>query len=152
MRRVKGNATTDFGAPGAVPPDDEKPMRDADLRRYRAMLRAYWRAFDEAVESARGKKLAPGPRGGGRSLERIVDHVVEAERGYLSALGAKAPPSNASIEEVRDAVIEGMGSSARGEIPALGPRGGKRWKPRFFARRLGWHALDHAWEIGDRAS
>jgi hypothetical protein len=26
-----------------------------------------------------------------------------------------------------------------------------RWKPRFFARRLLWHALDHLWEIEDRS-
>jgi hypothetical protein len=146
----RGDATTDFGAPGAVPKADERPMGDADLERYSAILRSCWRAFDAAVQSARGKTLAKGPRGGGRSLHGIVDHVVGAELGYLSALGWKTSADADAIDAVRDAVIAGMAASARGEIPAVGPRGGKRWKPRFFARRLAWHALDHAWEIEDR--
>ena len=29
------------------------------------------------------------------------------------------------------------------------PDGGK-WPPRYAARRIAWHALDHAWEIEDR--
>jgi hypothetical protein len=48
-------------------------------------------------------------------------------------------------------VIDGLRASARGEIPAKGPRGGMRWTARKFARRLAWHAIDHAWEIEDRA-
>ena len=148
--RLRGNATTDFGAPGAVPPADERPVGAADLKRTGAILRACWRAFDDAVEGARGKRLATGPRGGGRSLDAIVEHVVEAERGYLGGLGWKAP-AGADSDGVRAAVLEGLAASARGEIPARGPRGGKRWKPRFFARRLAWHALDHAWEIEDRS-
>ena len=35
--------------------------------------------------------------------------------------------------------------------PPPGPRGGKRWLPRYFVRRVGWHVLDHALEIEDRA-
>jgi hypothetical protein len=30
------------------------------------------------------------------------------------------------------------------------PLGGKRWPSRYAARRIAWHALDHAWEIEDR--
>jgi len=29
-------------------------------------------------------------------------------------------------------------------------QGDLRWAPRFFLRRLAWHAVDHAWEIEDR--
>jgi len=39
---------------------------------------------------------------------------------------------------------------ARGELPELGPRGGKRWPAPYAIRRSAWHALDHAWEIEDR--
>ncbi len=38
-----------------------------------------------------GTTLATGPRGGGRSLEGIVAHVMQADAGYLSAVGWKAP-------------------------------------------------------------
>jgi hypothetical protein len=152
VARMRGNATTDFGAPGIMPTTDERAMNAADLKRTTAILRAVWRAFDSAVEKARGKQLAKGPRGGGRTLDAIVRHVVDAEAGYLNALGWKPPPRLPSIEEVRGAILDGLAASARGEIPARGPRGGKRWKPRFFARRLAWHALDHAWEIEDRSA
>ena len=29
---------------------------------------------------------------------------------------------------------------------------GRRWTPRYAARRIAWHALDHAWEIEDRSN
>lgn len=40
--------------------------------------------------------------------------------------------------------------AARGKELQVGPRGGKRWKPRYYVRRSAWHILDHAWEIEDR--
>ena len=27
----------------------------------------------------------------------------------------------------------------------------KGWRPRYAARRIAWHVLDHAWEIEDRS-
>lgn len=151
VQRLRGNATTDFGAPGAVPEADKRPLGDTELRRAVAILGAAWGALDEAASKARGKQLAKGPRGGGRDLAAIVRHVTEAEAGYLSALGWKAAPGATSYEQVRAAILDGLALSARGDIPARGPRGGRRWKPRFFVRRAAWHALDHAWEIEDRS-
>jgi hypothetical protein len=43
-----------------------------------------------------------------------------------------------------------LAAGARGELPERGPRGGARWTPRSFVRRVAWHVLDHAWEIEDR--
>jgi hypothetical protein len=152
VARLPGNATTDFGAPGAAPAADDRAMSESDLAATSAILRACWRTFDAAVRRARGKRLAKGPRGGGRVLDAIMRHVVDAEAGYLRALGWKAPTGAPSATQVRDAVLTGLAASAHGEIPARGPRGGVRWRPRFFARRLAWHALDHAWEIEDRSA
>ena len=64
--RLKGNATTDFGVPGLAPSIDSKTLEEAELRRLQSILRACWRAFDGTNESARGKTLRKGPRGGGR--------------------------------------------------------------------------------------
>jgi hypothetical protein len=152
VARHNGNATTDFGAPGVMPTPDERDMDESDVERTSAIMRAVWRAFDATVASARGKRLAKGPRGGGRDLGAIVRHVFDAESGYVGALGWKGPAGSSSGEEHRKAVLDGLAASARGDIPARGPRGGKRWRPRFFARRLTWHALDHAWEIEDRSA
>jgi hypothetical protein len=156
VQRLKGDATTDFGAPGSAPSADQEPVTAADLRRFEAVLRATWRAFDRAVEGAAGKELTKGPRGGGRSLDGIVRHVIDAEGAYLNALGWKLRKDRGSdrsgeIERTRKAVLEGLEASVRGEILRRGPRGGVRWLPRYFVRRLAWHALDHAWEIEDRA-
>lgn len=147
--RLKGNATTDFGAPDAAPSGDADPLADEELRRLESVLRACWRGFDAAVDLAKGKTLQTGPRGGGRKREGIVEHVLGAERGYLSSLGGKVGESE-SQEAVRQAILKTLKASARGEIAEFGPRGGKRWSPRYFVRRETWHVLDHLWEIEDR--
>ena len=157
VERHAGNATTDFGAPAAALNHDSAALSTAELARLRTLIEASWRAFDDAAKAARGTTLAKGPRGGGRPLEAIARHVRDAEAGYLSALGSpfKADPKaafRAELERGREAVREGIGASARGELPGKGPRGGKRWTARFFARRLAWHAVDHAWEIEDRST
>jgi hypothetical protein len=151
--RLRGNATTDFGAPGMAPAADAAPLDAPEQRRLLAVLRACWRTFDAAVERAEGRTLATGPRGGGRSLDAIVDHVTGADGGYLGALGWKARAGEGSDpepERTRRAIADGLRASAQGAIPARGPRGGVRWTGRFFVRRSAWHVLDHAWEIEDR--
>jgi hypothetical protein len=155
VERTKGNATTDFGAPGVPAKVDDAPVSGPDLIRMRALLIAGWTAFDDGVKKAKGKRLAKGPRGGGRSVTGIVEHVRDAETGYLSALGAPLRSSargQALIDATRNAAIDAMGASARGELPTKGPRGGIRWKARFFLRRDLWHILDHLWEIEDRST
>jgi len=150
VERVPGNATTDFGAPGVPGKVDAIKVSDADLARLSKALEASWRAFDAGVAKAKGKKLATGPRGGGRSVEKIVAHVRDAELGYLGGLGAPKPKTK-DVKAARAAVLQALAASARGEYPAKGPRGGVRWKPRFFVRRAIWHTLDHLWEIEDRS-
>lgn len=149
VERLKGNATTDFGAPDMAPAGDEGPLDESELRRLQSILKACWRAFDAAVEKAEGKELRTGPRGGGRKLEGIVEHVLGAEKGYLSSLGGKVSQSE-SLEGTRHVILKTLETSARGEIAEYGPRGGKRWSPRYFVRRGAWHVLDHVWEIEDR--
>jgi hypothetical protein len=157
VARLEGDSTTDFGAPAMQLPNDWDPIGADELERIERLLKACWLVFDKAVENAEGHELRKGPRGGGRDLEKIIDHVVGAEEGYLSRLGWKWKPDSVEMqtiderkERVRSQVIQGLGVAADGQLPREGPRGGKRWPPRFFARRLAWHALDHAWEIEDR--
>ncbi|HYK99295.1 MAG TPA: hypothetical protein VEU77_12980 [Candidatus Acidoferrales bacterium] len=151
VERTGGNATTDFGAPGVPAKIDAAKVGDADLARLYAALDVCWRAFDATVAKARGKALAKGPRGGGRTLDKIAAHVYEAELAYLSGLGAPFKSKGSDLTAERAAVREALAASARGEIPAKGPRGGLRWKPRYFVRRAMWHTLDHLWEIEDRS-
>lgn len=150
VERLHGDATTDFGAPSAAPAIDAEPMTEAELRRAQAILRACWRAFDAAADAATGKELRTGPRGGGRDLDRIVEHVVGADAGYLRLIGAKpGPEQEAGPGPMRAAILDGLGTAVREGVPPS-PRGGKRWTPRYFLRRCAWHVLDHAWELEDR--
>ncbi len=151
--RIKGNATTDFGTPGMIPESDNRPMDEAELKRQQAILLACWSTFDAAARAARGKALSTGPRGGGRDLNRIINHVFEAENAYISRLGwkmrEKGDPGEAGLTERRE-IMAAVAASARGELPARGPRGGLHWPARYYVRRSAWHILDHAWEIEDR--
>ncbi|MFN8376595.1 MAG: DinB family protein [Anaerolineae bacterium] len=155
VERLPGNATTDFGAPDASLSGDTVPVTSEELARWQVILRACWQAFDQALQAADGKSLRKGPRGGGRDLSKIIQHVREVNAAYVSSLGAKlkAVPEDSpqqAFERMRDAILAALTASANGEIPAVGPRGGLRWTPRYFVRRLAWHELDHAWEIEDR--
>jgi hypothetical protein len=89
VERLPGNATTDFGAIGVIPSADRATASPADCARLEKVLRAGWRALDAARTRATGKALRKGPRGGGRELAAIIDHVGDADRGYLNALGWK---------------------------------------------------------------
>lgn len=153
--RLTGNATTDFGALNVDLPSDTQPVDASELQRWQVILEACWAAFDSAVQAALGKELRKGPRGGGRDLEKIVEHVIEVDHGYLRSLGGKlkrnreADPSEA-LREIRQAILTTLDEAVQGKLPTHGPRGGARWTPRYFVRRLAWHELDHTWEIEDR--
>jgi len=150
VKRLKGNAGTEFGVPSLGLPSDGEPMGTAELERLVGILEACWAAFDRAAKSAKGLELRKGPRGGGRDLDKMSAHVLEADQGYMAALGAR-PPKAAGPGDLHAAMLDAFRSRARGK-PVADPRDTKKpWTPRYFARRVGWHVLDHAWEIEDRA-
>jgi hypothetical protein len=151
--RLQGDAATDMGSlSGSAPKYDSKPLDQPDHERLVKILEACWKALDRAAHDAKGKELRKGPRGGGRMLDNIVQHVLDAEGGYLRRLEYKRDkPAEKDASLTRRAMLEALAASVRGEVPEEGPRGGKRWTGRYFVRREAWHVLDHAWEIEDRA-
>lgn len=155
VERLQGNDATDFGAANIAPPQDAAPFGTDDLQRAQTILRAVWRAFDRAAEAATGQELSKGPRGGGRELDGIVRHLLDADSGYLSRVAQKVPKDKGPIlhealELTRKIMLEALEAGVRGEIPTHGPRGGALWTARYFVRRVAWHTLDHAWELEDR--
>jgi hypothetical protein len=154
IERLAGNASTDFGA--WCCPIQRYATVDDPSSNVCKPLEACWYAFDVAVGSAAGKELRKGPRGGGREVDQIVRHVLDADGGYLSSLGWKlklneADSAEKRLEQTRQAILDGLASAARGEVEARGPRGGLRWTPRQFVRRVAWHALDRSpGDIDDR--
>ena len=155
VERLKGDATTDFGAPSIAPKADVRSIDRRWLTRQEKILRASWDAFDRAAENVTGA-LAKGPRGGGREVDAIVAHVIGAEASYARMIGAAArgfeeAGADAAREEERAIVLDGLERAVVDGIP-VGPRGGKRWSAPYFVRRAAWHVLDHTWEIEDRSS
>jgi hypothetical protein len=155
VERLKGDAGTDFGAPGGSPRVDATPIDPADAKRLESILRACWRTLEAAVEDAGDRELRKGPRGGGRTVEGIVEHVLGAESGYMSRVGRKFSASGdgspgAQVAAAGGILLDEMADAIRDGVPPAGPRGGTRWTARYYVRRSAWHVLDHAWEIEDR--
>lgn len=155
VERLEGNRTTDFGAPDMPLPQDQQSIDADELERFKTLLKSCWEAFDRAIKKAEGKELRKGPRGGGRDLEKIIEHVIGADEAYLKRIGWKIENFQETnpderLARIRDEILEGLTTAARDELPTEGPRGGKRWQPRYYLRRVAWHVIDHTWEIEDR--
>jgi DinB family protein len=153
--RVKGDSGTDFGAPSVAAKAEAARVDARELRRLRSILGATWNAFDAAADAARGKELRSGPRGGGRSLQKIVAHVLSSDASYLRRIAGHPPavPERdpwAAADDLRAVVTEALERGVREGVPERGPRGGKMMTLRYFVRRSAWHVLDHTWEIEDR--
>jgi hypothetical protein len=150
IESAPGNATTAFGAPDVTAEADRAPLTVAAARRLAGLVTAAWAVFDE-VAAASPEELRKGPRGGGRDRDKMIDHVLGAEAGYARKLGVKLKPPAiddiAAIEELRESIAAVLGVASDGSPPV--PNG---WTPRYAARRIAWHVLDHAWEMEDRAT
>jgi hypothetical protein len=157
VEQLRGGSGTDFGVPSAEAKADRRAIDEAELHRLSGILAAAWAALDLAAERGVGHELAKGPRGGGRDLDKIVSHVLEAEVAYYVQIGgaARDVPRDADeatrMEAVRTLALDALADRARGvPIPPNPRRKAKYWSARYFVRRSAWHALDHAWEIEDR--
>jgi len=137
---IPGDATTDFGAPSVSGEWDRAPLRRADADRLASLLEETWHFFDDVVASAPAV-LRKGPRGGGRDRDAIVAHLLEAERSYGRRFGVRVPPRTAWADQ-RAAYADALRAGALDQ----------KWPAPYAARRLGWHVMDHAWEIEDRSS
>ena len=155
VERLKGSGGTEFGVPGEPAAAESAPL-EAELDRLLDLLQAAWATFDDVAARAAGVTLATGPRGGGRQVPKIIDHVRGAEAAYLSKLGSKAPSAaeedpTAPMALVRAAFVDALAAVARGKPVANPNRTRTPWSPRYAVRRSAWHSLDHAWEIEDRS-
>jgi hypothetical protein len=146
---VPGGAGTDFGVPSAITDLDRRPTTAAEAKRLAGLVEAAWTVFDRVVAGAPAE-LRKGPRGGGRDRDRMAGHVVDADHAYAREMGIKLPtPSLAdrpAVEAERAAMLEVLRRPSDGS-----PLVDRRWTSRYAARRIAWHALDHAWEMEDRS-
>ena len=82
--RYQGTGSTDFwGISFAPAPLDREPFDGPTFDRQVRLLRAAWAEFDETATRV-SAELRPGVRGGGRSRDQIVRHVLANEGGDFS--------------------------------------------------------------------
>jgi len=138
----------DFGALGEVAASETGPVAAVEGERTAALLEAAWAAFD-AGSLAAPAELRKGPRGGGRDTAQIVEHVAGAEAMYARKMGLPRDKAEESGQEPTAALRRRISAALRApgsiDIP---PKG---WPPRYAARRMAWHVLDHLWEIEDKS-
>jgi len=149
VERVEGTGATDFGIPYEVVAADAAALPAKEAKRQSELVAGAWAVLDRVVAGAPAE-LRKGPRGGGRDRDKIVDHVFGAEAAYARKLGIKHPKpakdDRAAIDALRGEILAVLRAPSDGSPPV--PKG---WPPRHAARRIAWHALDHAWEIEDRS-
>lgn len=148
IERLPGSGSTEFGVPAAVASAERDPLPPGDLRRLSGLLEAAWATFDAVADAAAGTSLTLGPRGGGRQVAAIVEHVRGAESAYLHQLGWKV--REPEMQDLRRAFLEALRLRAADEPLPEPNKVRAPWPPRYAIRRSAWHALDHAWEIEDR--
>jgi hypothetical protein len=147
VERVRGTGATDFGVPDRPASLESTPLNAAAARRGAELVRASWVVL-ERVAARAPASLRKGPRGGGRDRDAIVEHVAGAEHEYARRTGIRmpAPRDAASRAALREAILDALRRARDGK--PLTERG---WTARYAARRIAWHALDHAWEIENRS-
>jgi hypothetical protein len=146
---VEGGSGTDFGVPSAITDADRRRVTTAEAERLAALVAASWTVFERVAEGAPAE-LRKGPRGGGRDRDKMIGHVIEADHAYAKEIGIRLPEprfgERDAIEAERNAVLDVLGRPSDG-----GPLADRKWTQRYAARRIAWHAIDHAWEMEDRA-
>ncbi|MDP9841840.1 hypothetical protein [Streptosporangium lutulentum] len=144
--RAKGGSTTDFGAIEAIPELDARPVGAAEAERTVALVGAAWELFDEATADS-PEELRKGPRGGGRDRDKMVAHVINAERAYARKIGVRHKPFRdaAGLAAIRAEITEVLAIPSDGSPLVSGG-----WPARYAARRIAWHVIDHLWEMEDR--
>jgi hypothetical protein len=156
VERVPGGPATAFAAPECGRPfpqitaeAERAEVAPAAARRLAGLVSAAWAAFDQ-IAAASPAELRKGPRGGGRDRDQIIGHVIGADTAYARKLGVKheqpATGDTAATALLREAIAAVLGAPSNGS-PVV-PGG---WTPRYTARWIAWHVLEHAWEMQDRA-
>jgi hypothetical protein len=150
VERRPGTAATGFGVPEVIFDRDRRPVDEREAARLAALVAAAWDAL-EAVTAVAPAVLRKGPRGGGRDRDAVVAHVTGAEASYGRQVGVRMPVPDPgdqdAVAALRAAILDVLRRPSDGSALA-----GRRWTQRYAARRIAWHALDHAWEIEDRSS
>ena len=145
----KSFSGADFGVIDKGCELDQRPLTAAQAKRLAAIVDASWRKLDDVVARAPAE-LRRGPRGGGRDRDKVYAHVISAEAAYARKIGVRHKVPSPDDADAVAALRTDIGAAlvaARAPEPVVA----NGWLPRYAARRVAWHVLDHAWEIEDRS-
>lgn len=152
VARHAGTGSTDFwGISFAPSAEDHEPVDKPEFERRLALLRAAWAEFDD-VAARVSEELRPGVRGGGRSRDAIIRHVLVVE-GSDFAAGVKVPTdfedpaarTPAHRKKHRERYVAAL-REWRVENRSIG----RTWTLSYLLRHSAYHVLDHTWEMQDR--
>ena len=150
VEQLDGGSGTDFGVPSRQHEADFRPTDEAEAARLASIVEAAWTTFDR-IAAAAPAELRKGPRGGGRDRDKMVGHVNESDWYYARELGIRerqpAAGDRTAVQALRAAMLDVLRRPSDGK-----PLADRKWPARYAARRIAWHALDHAWEIEDRST
>ena len=150
LERTHGNTSTDWWGIAHVPSAIEAaPMADEELEGRIGLMRAAWAFFDDAADGV-DAPLTLGPRGGGRERDQIVRHVYASERHNFWRKVAIREADEVRLTPKELADLRERYVAAIRQYHAEG-RPARKWPLRFLIRRTAQHAMDHAWELEDRA-
>ncbi len=145
-----GVGSTDFWGISFAPSSLEQgPMPEDELERKLALLEAAWRFFDD-VAARVSPELEKGPRGGGRTRDEVIRHVIGNEWGDLARKIGVGPPGDVTTLEAvrthREAYVAAMRDyNAQGRMAR-----GRNWTIPLLIRHTCFHVLDHSWEMEDK--
>jgi hypothetical protein len=146
-----GTGSTDFWGISFSPSSSEQGAMGADeLERGIRVLRACWAFFDD-VAARVSPEMRKGPRGGGRSRDGIVRHVLRVEsEDFAKRVGLRVPEGGAltpdGLRRYRQDYVAAMHAYNAGEVN----RRMVSWTLPFLIRHSAFHTLDHAWEMEDK--
>ena len=149
VERTGGGGGTEFGVPSSITDLDRRPTDAKEAKRQGLLVEAAWTILARVAKDAPAE-LRKGPRGGGRDRDKMVGHVAESDAYYAREIGITGkrpdPTDRPAIEAMRADMLEILRQPSDGS-----PLAGRTWTARYAARRIAWHALDHAWEMEDRS-
>ena len=146
VSRTEGDAGSAYGIPSLVAPEDRDAGRcargEADRIDRRGVVGRVRRRSRRRRRSRSGRAHAAAGATGRRSSSTSPGRTAATPARWASRA---TPRRRRASRPSGRRCWRCCGTTSDGS-----PIADKKWPPRYAARRVAWHALDHAWEIEDR--
>ena len=149
VERTEGAGGTDFGVPSSITDLDRRPVDAAEAERQARLVRRPGPS-SPASPLVRPPSCARAHAEAAGIATRWSVTSPESDGYYAREIGITGrrpdPTDSQAIEATRAEMLDILRRPSDGSALA-----GRTWTARYAARRIAWHALDHAWEMEDRS-